>query len=227
MSPLIPTKPCQKESVHISQEDRRRVRGSLTREGQRLPYTCTRPLLGAPLASAAPPISLNTNVVSPGQDLQRGVVPGLSFGSPTFPGDPLRMAGAPWVACSCESLAKLGRWSPCPVLILGAHWRVKALAAPCPLLATVLWAVATCTSDHGQCCQGAPGCWGEASQAGGLTRCFFGSQGPHSRARVGRGPRLQIAQPVRGTGWAGAPLHPLSPSQGAGGRGVGWGSLAW
>ena len=156
-----------------------------------------------------------------------GVVPGLSFGSPTFPGDPLRMAGAPWVACSCESLAKLGRRSSCPVLILGAHWRVKALAAPRPLLATVLWAVATCTSDRGQCCQGAPGCWGEASQAGGLTRCFFGSQGPRSRARVGRGPRLQIAQPVRGMGWAGAPLHPLSPSQGAGGRGVGWGSLAW
>lgn len=126
------------------------------------------------------------------------MVPGLSFGSPTFPGDPLRMAGAPWVACSCESLAKLGRQSPCPRLILGAHWRIKALAAPHPLLATVLWAVATCTSDLGQCYQGAPEYWGDASQMGGLTRCFFGSQGPRSRARVGRGPRLQIAQPVRG-----------------------------
>lgn len=125
-------------------------------------------------------------------------MPGLSFGSPTFPGDPLRMAGAPWVACSCESLAKFGRQSPCPRLILGAHWRIKALAAPHPLLATVLWAVATCTSDLGECYQGAPGYWGDASQMGGLTRCFFGSQGPRSRARVGRGPRLQIAQPVRG-----------------------------
>lgn len=63
----------------------------------------------------------------------------------------------PWVACACESLAELGHRLPCPALILGAHWRVKALAASRPLLAAVLWAVATGTSDRGQCCQGAPG----------------------------------------------------------------------
>ena len=178
MSPLIPTKPCQNESVHISQEDH---------GGSEAPYTGTRPLLGAPLASAAPPISLNTDVVSPGQDLQGVWHLAYLLGHPPFLRTHLRW-WVPWVACACESLAELSHRSPCPALILGAHWRVKALAASRPLLAAVLWAVATGTSDRGQCCQGAPGA-GERP----------------ARRVVSPGASSDLRDPAAGPGWGEAP----------------------
>lgn len=51
-----------------------------------------------------------------------------------------------------------------PVLLLGAHWKVKAISAPpAPAfyalpLAAVSGPVGTCASDLGYCPQGAPGC---------------------------------------------------------------------